>query len=128
MRATERLDQTVYRIIRERRAAGEDRGDLLSMLLQTSFEDDGSFMTDLQVHDEAMTLFLAGHETTANALAWSWYLLAQHPAIYARLRQEAQIGAGWPYAWVRRPPATAVYAAGVERSDAPVSTRACDRP
>lgn len=91
MRATARLDETVYRIIRERRAAGDDRGDLLSMLLQTSYEDDGSFMTDLQVHDEAMTLFLAGHETTANALAWSWYLLAKHPAIYARMRQEAQI-------------------------------------
>jgi cytochrome P450 len=89
-RAIQRLDETVYRIIRERRAAGDDRGDLLSMLLQTSYEDDGSFMSDLQVHDEAMTLFLAGHETTANALAWSWYLLAKHHASYARMRQELQ--------------------------------------
>jgi cytochrome P450 len=89
-RAIERLDETVYRIIRERRAKGDDRGDLLSMLLQTRYEDDGSLMTDQQVHDEAMTLFLAGHETTANALAWSWYLLAQHPSIYARMRAEVQ--------------------------------------
>ncbi len=86
--AIERLDATVYRMIRERRASARDHGDLLSMLLQTSYEDDGSFMSDRQVHDEAMTLFLAGHETTANALAWCWYLLAQHPAVYARLRAE----------------------------------------
>jgi cytochrome P450 len=87
-RATERLDATIYRIIRERRASGVDRGDLLSILLQSSYEHDGSFMSDRQVHDEAMTLFLAGHETTANALDWSWYLLAQHPEIYARMRTE----------------------------------------
>ncbi len=77
--ALARLDATIYRLIAEWRATGEDRGDLLSMLLQAQDEDDGSFMTDAQVRDEAMTLFLAGHETTANALAWSWYLLAQHP-------------------------------------------------
>ncbi len=93
-RAIARLDETVYRIIRERRAAGDDRGDLLSMLLQTSYEDDGTFMTDRQVHDEAITLFLAGHETTANALAWTWYLLARHPAIYARVCREAKEALG----------------------------------
>ncbi len=88
-RAIERLDATIYRIIRERRASDDDRGDLLSILLQTQYEDDGSYMSDRQVHDEAMTLFLAGHETTANALAWSWYLLGQHADIYARMRAEA---------------------------------------
>jgi cytochrome P450 len=78
----------VYRLIGERRAGGEDRGDLLSMLLAARNADDGSFMTDRQVHDEALTLLMAGHETTANAVAWTWYLLARQPRIYARLREE----------------------------------------
>ncbi len=86
-RAQERLDATVYRIIAERRASGEDRGDLLSMLLQAE-DDDRTPMTARQVRDEAMTLFLAGHETTANALTWSFYLLSQHPAVADRLRAE----------------------------------------
>jgi cytochrome P450 len=77
-RALKRLDQTIYAIINERRASGEDRGDLLSMLLLAQdVEGDGGSMTDQQLRDETMTLFLAGHETTANALAWTWYLLAQ---------------------------------------------------
>jgi len=88
-RGVERLDRTVYRMLAARRASGEDRGDLLSMLLQARDEDDGTFMTDRQVRDEAMTLFLAGHETTANALAWIWYLLTQHPDAYSELREEA---------------------------------------
>ncbi|MEA2327239.1 MAG: hypothetical protein QOE68_2198, partial [Thermoanaerobaculia bacterium] len=80
-RSLERLDKTVYGIIDERRKSGEDRGDLLSMLLMAVDEEgDGGGMTDQQLRDEAMTLFLAGHETTANALAWTWYLLAQNPA------------------------------------------------
>jgi len=80
-RSLERLDRTVYGIIDERRKSGEDRGDLLSMLLLAVDEEgDGGGMTDQQLRDEAMTLFLAGHETTANALAWTWYLLAQNPA------------------------------------------------
>ena len=83
-----RLDAAVYRIIQERRATGEDRGDLLSMLLLAQDEDDGGRMTDLQVRDEAMTIFLAGHETSANAMAWSWYLLAQHPEVEARFHAE----------------------------------------
>ena len=78
-RAMQRLDATIYRIIEERRAAGEDRGDLLSMLLLAQDEEGGGGgMTDLQVRDEAMTLFLAGHETTANALSWTWYLLSRN--------------------------------------------------
>lgn len=88
--ARARLSATVYRIIKERRASGEvDRGDLLSMLLLAHDEEsDGSGMTDLQIHDEAMTIFLAGHETTANALTWTWYLLAQHPEAEARMHAE----------------------------------------
>ncbi len=87
--AKERLDTTIYRIIQARRASGEDRGDLLSMLLQAQdTEGDGGSMTDLQLRDEAMTIFLAGHETTANALTWTWYLLSQHPQVEAKLQAE----------------------------------------
>src|SRR5205085_2946936 len=88
-RARARLDETIYRIINERRAAGEDRGDLLSMLLlATDTEGDGTGMSDQQLRDEAMTIFLAGHETTANALTWTWYLLSQHPEVETRLHEE----------------------------------------
>jgi cytochrome P450 len=87
--ARARLDKTIYRIIDEHRATGEDTGDLLSMLLLAQdTEGDGSGMTDLQVRDEAMTIFLAGHETTANALSWTWYLLSQHPEIESRFHRE----------------------------------------
>jgi cytochrome P450 len=89
-RAKARLDQTIYRIIHERRGSPEDRGDLLSMLLlATDTEGDGTGMTDLQLRDECMTLFLAGHETTANALTWTFYLLARHPEVMDRVRAEA---------------------------------------
>ena len=88
-RGRERLDATIYRLIAERRAAGDDRGDLLSMLLLAhDTEGDGTGMSDLQLRDEAMTLLLAGHETTANLLAWTFYLLSQHPDAEARLHAE----------------------------------------
>lgn len=88
-KARARLDQTIYGLIHERRASGEDTGDLLSMLLLAQDEEaDGAGMTDKQVRDEALTLFLAGHETTANALTWTWYLLAQNPECERRLHQE----------------------------------------
>jgi cytochrome P450 len=88
-RARARLDATIYRIIDERRKRGGDRGDLLSMLLAArDDEGDGTGMTDLQLRDEALTLFLAGHETTANALAWTWHLLALNPDSEARLHAE----------------------------------------
>jgi len=86
--AVERLDRIVYAIIAARRASGEDRGDLLSILLAARDADDGSRMTDRQVRDEIMTLFLAGHETTAVSLSWTWYLLAQHPEVEATLAAE----------------------------------------
>ncbi len=89
LKAKERLDSTIYRIIDERRAAGVDRGDLLSMLLLAQDEEgDGGSMTDVQLRDEAMTLFVAGHETTANALTWTWYLLSQHPEVERKLHEE----------------------------------------
>lgn len=88
IRARDTLNSVIYGIINERRASGEDRGDLLSMLLHAQDEDDGSVMTDEQVRDEALTLFLAGHETTANALTWTWYLLSQNPEKAAMLHAE----------------------------------------
>lgn len=81
------LDAVTMRIIEDRRRSGQDTGDLLSMLLLAQDEEGGG-MTDTQVRDEALTLFLAGHETTANALTWTWYLLSQHPEIEARLHHE----------------------------------------
>ncbi|HYV34929.1 MAG TPA: cytochrome P450 [Gemmataceae bacterium] len=87
-RTLRQLDAIIYKMIAQRRQSGEDRGDLLSLLLQARDEDDGTGMTDLQLRDEAMTLFLAGHETTANALSWTWYLLAQHPEVETKLLQE----------------------------------------
>ena len=74
-------------VISERRASGEDRGDLLSALIFAE-GDNGYRMSDQQLHDEAMTLFFAGHETTANSLTWAWYLLARHPEVVAKMRTE----------------------------------------
>lgn len=91
--ALDRLNETIHGLIRDRRASGVDKGDLLSMLLLSQDEETGRHLTDEQVRDEAMTLFVAGHETTAQAMAWSWYLLAQHPKQFERLRDE-----GMPYA------------------------------
>jgi cytochrome P450 len=87
-RALDRLDAVVYKIIKEHRAAG-DQGSLLSTLLAArDTEGDGTVMSDQQVRDELITIFLAGHETTANALTWAWYLLAQHPVVEAKLHAE----------------------------------------
>ena len=83
------LDAIIYGLIAERRKTPGDRGDLLSMLLMAQDEEgDGGGMTDRQVRDEAMTIFLAGHETTANALAWTWYLLSGAPDVEAQLHEE----------------------------------------
>ncbi|HEY1859039.1 MAG TPA: cytochrome P450 [Gemmataceae bacterium] len=87
-KAIRRLDDIIFRMVDERRGSGEDRGDLLSMLLHAQDQDDGSRMTNRQLRDEMMTLFLAGHETTAISLAWTWYLLARHPDVGAKLVQE----------------------------------------
>jgi cytochrome P450 len=88
-RARKVLDDIIYGMIHERRASGNpDRGDLLSMLLLAQDEDGGGGMPDELVRDEALTLFLAGHETTANALTWTWYLLSQNPECEARFHAE----------------------------------------
>ncbi|MET0593121.1 MAG: cytochrome P450 [Polyangiaceae bacterium] len=87
-KALDLLDRTVYRMISDRRASGEDPGDVLSMLLAAEEEGSGTKMTDTEVRDETMTLFLAGHETTAVALAWALHLLSRHPDVYARLQRE----------------------------------------
>ncbi|PYP82936.1 MAG: cytochrome P450 [Blastocatellia bacterium AA13] len=88
-KSADRLDAIVYRMIEEHRASGEDRGDLLSMLLMAQDEEEGGArMTDKQVRDEAMTLFIAGHETTANALTWTWYLLSRNPQAEAEFHRE----------------------------------------
>jgi cytochrome P450 len=81
------LDVIIQRFIDERRRSGEDKGDLLSTLLQAR-DDDGSGMDDQQLRDELMTIFLAGHETTAMNLTWTWYLLMQHSEIMERLKHE----------------------------------------
>jgi cytochrome P450 len=85
--AIRRLNKIVYRMIAERRASGRDAGDLLSMLLAAR-DEDGSQMDDRQLRDETLTLFLAGYETTANLLAWTWWLLATHPSVEKKLQAE----------------------------------------
>ena len=87
--AKARLDSIIYRLIDERRRSGRDRGDLLSMLLLAQdVEGDGGQMSDAQLRDELMTIFLAGHETTANALTWTWYLLSKNPDVEEKLHAE----------------------------------------
>lgn len=82
-----KIDNVVYRIISERRASGRDEGDLLSMLLAAR-DEDGTQMSDRQLRDEVMTLFLAGHETTALTLAWAWYLLGSNPEAERKFHAE----------------------------------------
>jgi cytochrome P450 len=92
-KAAQRLDEIVIGLIEERRADGTDHGDLLSMLMGAR-DDDGSGMTDVQLRDEVMTMFLAGHETTATALSWTFYLLSTHPGVTRRLEAELQEALG----------------------------------
>jgi len=96
------LDSLVYRIISERKAqpSSNHRNDLLSMLMG-AMDEDGSQMSPKQLRDETMTLFLAGHETTALTLAWTWYLLSQNPTAETRLHEELRGTLGG------RPPAVA---------------------
>ena len=84
------LDSLVYRIIEERQSQhphSNGRSDLLSLLM-SAMDEDGAQMTPKQLRDETMTLFLAGHETTAQMLSWTWYLLSENPEVEARLHQE----------------------------------------
>jgi cytochrome P450 len=89
-RAIQYLDDMIYGFIDERRQKGSTRLDLLAMLMSAQDEETGEGMSDQQMRDEMITIFLAGHETTASLLGWTWYLLAQNPAIEAGLRLEQQ--------------------------------------
>jgi cytochrome P450 len=88
-RELEFMDSIIYRIIAERQAEGNshEHNDLLSLLM-SAMDEDGTHMTPQQLHDEAITLFVAGHETTAQMLAWTWYVLSQNPAAEKRLQEE----------------------------------------
>jgi cytochrome P450 len=85
--AVRQLTQIIDRIIQQRRESGEDTGDLLSMLLRAQ-DEDGLRMSPQQLRDEALTLFLAGNETTASSLSWTWWLLAQNPEVEQKLHAE----------------------------------------
>ncbi len=87
MKAITDIEEIVRGFIEERRASGEDRGDLLSTLILARTEE-GEQLDDKEVRDQSMTLFFAGHETTAHAMTWAWYLLAKHPEVTARLQRE----------------------------------------
>lgn len=88
-RARAHLDDVMFRMIAEHRAGGKDRGDLLSMLLRSRDEErDNLGMTDQQLRDEMLTIFLAGYETVANALSWTWMLLANNPLAEVKLHAE----------------------------------------
>ena len=89
-RAMKTLDALVYRIIADRRDSGEDPGDLLGMLMNVTDEATRETMTDRQLRDEVMTLVLAGHETTANLLSWTFYLLSKHPDVARKVRAEVR--------------------------------------
>ena len=88
--ARERLDRVVHRVIAERRASNEARADLIAMLLAARDPENPAEpgMSDEQIRDEAMTIFLAGHETTANAMSWTWFLLASNPQVEQKLHDE----------------------------------------
>jgi hypothetical protein len=103
------LDSLVYRIIDERKRLGNigEHKDLLSLLM-SAMDEDGSQMTAKQLRDETMTLFLAGHETTALTLSWAWFLLSKNPAAEVRLHEELR---------------AAIFVGGGERSAAAVSAR-----
>jgi cytochrome P450 len=93
-RAIAVLDRVVYDIIETRRRTATQPRDLLTMLLLARDEETGAGMTDRQLRDEVMTFLLAGHETTAVALTWTWYLLDRHPAVAERLRAEVAAALG----------------------------------
>jgi cytochrome P450 len=88
------VHSTVDAMIAERRRSGEERPDLLQMLLDAQDAETGARMDDRQVRHEALTLMIAGHETAAASLSWAWYLLARHPQALARMRGEADAALG----------------------------------
>ena len=127
-RAVKMLDDVVYRLIAEGRARGTDRGDVLSMLLLARDEEDGSGLTDAQVRDEVMTLLLAGHETTANALTWTWYELGTQPRRARAPRRPRSTRVGERPITAEDLPALPWNARGARGGDAPAPARVHDRP
>ncbi len=97
-RSVAALDSVVMGIIEERRRTGRSGDDLLGMLLEARDEETGAQMDDRQLRDEAMTIYMAGHETTASTLTWAWYLLSLHPLAARRLHAELdeQLGGRLP--------------------------------
>jgi cytochrome P450 len=89
-RAVARFDQIIRALVHTRRQSASQRDDLLSVMLAAADEETGAGMSERQLRDEMMTLFLAGQDTTAHALSWTWYLLSRHPAAEARLQDELQ--------------------------------------
>ena len=89
-RALDKLDGLILGIVEQRRKSGEKKGDLLDMLMAATGEADGEGMSDRQLRDELMTLIMAGHETTAVALSWAWYLLSLHPDVARNVQREAR--------------------------------------
>ena len=85
---TQELDEVLYRIIEERRHNDNPPDDLLAMLMEATDEDTGEGMTNKQLRDECMTIFVAGHETTAVSMTWLWYLLSQNPEVMKKLKVE----------------------------------------
>ena len=113
------LDAIIFGMIADRRQRPGDRGDLLSMLLLAQDEEaGGAGMSDQQVRDEAMTIFLAGHETTANALSWLWYLIGQAPDVERRLHEEIDRVLGGRLPTLDDVPAADVCRAGGHRGHA----------
>ncbi len=82
------LDEIIYKIIGERKKSGNTKGDLLDMLMESRYEDTGEAMPDKLLRDELMTIFIAGHSTTATALAWTFYLISQNKDVYEKLKKE----------------------------------------
>jgi cytochrome P450 len=91
LRTQEEIDALLFELIAERRAAAEDGDDVLAMLLEARHED-GSPMSEQEIRDELLTLLVAGHETTASALAWAFERLGREPAVLARLVEEIDAG------------------------------------
>jgi cytochrome P450 len=116
------FDALVARFIAERRANGADRDDLLAMLLAAHDPETGEGMSDKQLRDEILTIFAAGHETTANALSWTWYLLA--PRSRSQATRRARPGSWGPRARLRRSRGAQIHAHGLRGGAAALSARA----
>lgn len=106
------MDEAIYSLIQQKRNSGEETEDLLSMLMHARDEETSQQMNDKQLRDEVATLMLAGHETTANALSWTWMLVSQHPDVRNKLHNELSSGAGRAIANSRRYTPTALHRHG----------------